>query len=75
MRTLVWVILSVAVACGSTCRQPVTASSVAAELVEAGCVLPSGTLAQSVQADLDGGPPWLACLMDGGSVAACGGCP
>ena len=54
-------------------QPPTTAAALAAEIVEAGCVLPSATLTASIQAEMtsDASPPWLQCLADGGTIAAC----
>jgi hypothetical protein len=70
--------LSSAAACKTPAAPPgpgsTTAAAVASELVEAGCILPSATLAGSVmtEAQGDAAPSWVLCMLEGGSVAACG---
>jgi hypothetical protein len=61
-------------ACRTQPPGPTSAAGLAAELVEAGCVVASPTLAASIQAEeaSDAAPPWLQCLAQGGSVSACG---
>ena len=56
---------------------PPTPTSIHAELVEAGCMAdsPDGVSAVTKELALKPPPLWMQCLADGGSVAACGGCP
>ena len=50
----------------------VTATQIAAELEDAGCVAPGPGVADAVAAELaTGHDAWLACMADGGSVASC----
>ena len=56
---------------------PPTPTSIYQELVDAGCLVPSEGGVAAVTAELALRPPpvWMQCLANGGSVAACGGCP
>jgi hypothetical protein len=51
-----------------------TATSVYNELVAAGCLAPDDGGAAAVAEEHAAAPqePWMACLWDGGTVAACG---
>lgn len=65
-------------ACAACRTQPTapapTPTTVAANMVEAGCVLPSSTLATSIASDetSDAEPGWMQCLFEGGTISACG---
>jgi hypothetical protein len=61
-----------ALGCVKTPAAP-TADTVAAELVEAGCIQSSVSLPTSVEVELheDGAPAWIGCLFEGGTVAGC----
>jgi len=80
IRRLVLAGLAGALAACSGCRttppptSPPTASTLAAELVDAGCIVPSATLTASIQIDeqSDAAPAWFRCLVDGGTPRACG---
>lgn len=52
--------------------QPLSASQVASELIEAGCLAAGPNDVQAVASELQTGhDPWLACMFDGGSVQTC----
>jgi hypothetical protein len=74
IRTALALGIATAVAACAACRTGAAPPAIAAELVEAGCEVPSATLSTSVQTELasDAAPGWLRCLAAGGSVAACG---
>ena len=54
------------------CRNPASPPiDVQGELVEAGCLAPGDDSSDFQQALSSGAYPWLSCLAEGGTIAAC----
>lgn len=68
------VVLLALVACKSPAPPPSSATRVWNELLEAGCVAPDDAGPRAIADEYalkDDADAWLACMWDGGTVAAC----
>jgi hypothetical protein len=72
VRLAAWVWLALAFL-GCTPASSPTADSIAATLIDAGCLAASPDAVQSIAAEhiLVDQPPWLACMYSGGTVKSC----
>jgi hypothetical protein len=70
---VVWLVGAIGLACSKPAPVGPTPEIVYGELVNAGCLAPDdgGVTAVAQERALPDAPPWILCLFDGGTVAAC----